>query len=159
MNAMTPTLTEQRTVLEFLADPNRPKELLDQMKAAEAAEAKAIEAQKAAQVVLDANAAALAKEREIQDINTKKSAKLRDDAQALADQVEAAKAAKADDVARLAEWENRLKEADALAQARDDLFAKAKAELDQRVADLDERIRYSSEIISRAERIKAAAES
>lgn len=158
MNAMTPTETE-RNILEFMCDPERPKQLLAAVKAAETAEARANGAKAEAERAMKSVADELTKAREVQDINTKKSAKLRDDAQALADQVEAAKAAKADDVARLAEWEQRLKEADALAQARDDLFAKAKAELDQQVADLDERIRYSSEIISRAERIKAAAES
>lgn len=158
MTSMMPTETE-RNILEFMCDPERPKQLLETIKRAEAAEAKAIAAKAEAETSMKKATDTLTEAREVQDINTKKSAKLRDDAQALADQVEAAKVAKADDVARLTDWEQRLKEADALAQARDDLFAKAKAELDQQVADLDERIRYSSEIISRAERIKAAAES
>jgi len=156
MNAMTPTLTEQRNILEFLADPERPKQLLDLMKQAEAAEAKAKEAQAAAQVVLDANTAALAKERELQDINARKSAALRDQANELAEREKAHLAAKADDVQRLGEWEQRLK-------AQADAQATMQAEIDRQVnevaaarAKLDKDLADAEAIFARAQSIKDA---
>jgi hypothetical protein len=156
MNA--PTVTEQRDVLLFLSDPHRREELLKLIGDAEAAEAKANEAKAAAEIVLKANEEALAKERELQAINTGKSAKLSEERAALADQVKAHEFNKADDNKRMGEWEGRLK-------AQHDAQAEVQAELDRKINALaDERQAFQAEMeaatetIAKAERIRAASE-
>jgi chromosome segregation ATPase len=156
MNAMTPSITEQRTVLEFLADPNRPKELLALMKQAEAAEQKASAAKAEADAAMKAAADELTKARELQDINTKKSAALRDQAQALADKAEAIKAADDDNKARLTDWEQRLKDrAEALERRAEQLGEIGAAQVMAR-RKLEEDVAAANEIIDRANRITAA---
>ncbi len=156
MNAMTPTETE-RNILEFMCDPDRPKQLLAQVKAAEAAEQKAAAARAEADAAMKAAADELTKARELQDINTKKSAALRDQAASLADLAEKMKAEKADDVARLTAWENSLKEYEANLKRRG-------AELDEIGAgqvrterELRQQLSEAQAIIEKANRIAAAA--
>ena len=157
MNAMTPTETE-RNILEFMCDPDRPRQLLAQVKAAEAAEAKANAAKVEADAAYKLAADELAKAREVQDINTKKSQHLAQKLGELEEAAKAATAAKADDVARMAEWEQRLKAREAVVADDEAELAETKNDLDVARADLSTREAAAAEMIARAERIRAASE-
>lgn len=161
MNAQTPDLAKDRSALELLlADPEelkaRGRELLEQIKAAEAAGAKAEAARLAAVAAERSRDATIARELQLQEVNAKKSARLQEEQAALADKVASHEFNKADDVKRLGEWEQRLK-------AQADAQATMQAEIDRRVNELaSEREKHEADkvhceaIFAKAQRIKDA---
>ena len=159
MTAQTPTVAEQKDVLLFLSDPHRREELLKLIGDAETAQARAAAMKAEADAAHKLAADELTKAREVQDINTKKSGALRDQTAQLAEQAEALKAAKADDVAHLAAWEQRNKERGAELDARAEKLAADISAHAERVNEFANELSAAQAIIDRAERIKAAAES
>lgn len=160
MNAVTPVV--ERGILEMLADPDlvhaRARELVELIRQSEKAEAMARDAKASADQAMAAAAAEVARQRELQEINTRKSEHLRDKMAGLEDSITAAALAKADDVKRLGDWEQRLKDE----AARLDGIAKHWAELqvqqDEARAAFEARLEAAQAVIERAERIKAASE-
>jgi hypothetical protein len=147
-------------VLEILADPEllkaRASELLAAAKTAETVQAKAIAAKIEADQAFKAAADEVTKQRELQDINTKKSAKLTEEKAALADKLASHEMNKADDNKRLGEWEARLK-------AQHDAQAEVQAEIDRQVnelaagrAKLDADLAAAEEIFAKAEAVRSA---
>lgn len=155
MTSMTPIEIE-RGILELIADPNRAKALLDTIRQAEAAEGRARVAQAEADKAMKLAADTLAQAREVQGINAAKSARLQQDAEALAQAGEDMKAAKADTEARLAEWEGRLKDREARLSEMEAACDRRVTELDARDDAMDAREAAAAETIARAERINAA---
>jgi ribosomal protein L9 len=147
-------------VLEILADPAllnaRASELLEAAKQAELVQQKAIAAKIEADQAFKAAADEVTKQRELQAINTGKSAKLTEEKAALADKLASHEINKADDVKRLGEWEARLK-------AQHDAQAEVQAEIDRQVnelaagrAKLDADLAAAEEIFAKAEAVRSA---
>lgn len=151
-------ISVERSILEMMADPERPKQLLATIRAAEAAEQKAIAAKAEADAAMKAAADELTRAREVQDVNTKKSAALKEWEQRLAEAGASEDARIADAKQRLAEWEQRLKDQAAELDNRAETIRRRVAEHDGNIATFNNRLAAAEEIIARAERIKAASE-
>jgi chromosome segregation ATPase len=155
MSVLTPVQVE-RGILELIADPSRAKELLDLIRQAEAAEARARDAKAEADAAMKVAADTLAEARAVQDVNTKKSGALRDQAQLLGEQANQLKAEHEQNKASLAEWEGRLRAQQEQLNDWNGRLEQFQRDLIERDEALMQKEAAAQEIIARAEAIKAA---